>query len=74
MTNQGASGYVVRDLKLNSRLASLVRKHCELWSHRATTSSSQAIHLVMGMFLFAEEHIAFFRRRPRRLVYHRVDN
>jgi hypothetical protein len=73
VTNQGASGYVVRDLKLNSRLASLVRKHCEPWSHRATTSSSQAIHF-MGMFLFAEEHIAFFRRRPRRLVYHRVDN
>jgi hypothetical protein len=39
-----ASGCMVRDLKLNSRLASLVRKHCEPWSHRATTSSSQAIH------------------------------
>ena len=38
------------------------------------TSHKFARGLVMGMCLFAEEHIAFFRRRPRRLVYHRVDN
>jgi hypothetical protein len=30
--------------------------------------------LVTGMFLLSEEHIVFFRRRPTRLVYHRVDN
>ena len=48
--------------------------HPMIWRWAEFGGPNGPAALVMGMFLLAEEYIAFFRRRPRRLVYHRLDS